>query len=540
MKSNSFVSALLLMSMLATGATAQTATKPDPRLIVAISVDQFSADLFTEYRQFFTGGLGRLSREGVVFPSGYQSHAATETCPGHSTILTGVHPDRTGIIANDWYEGNASIYCAKKDGKVSADRLEVPTLGDRMEVSNAETRSVAVAGKDRAAVMMGGHGIDRIWWWDGDKAAFVGLDGQAASPAVDQINKEVTAKILKERAALDLPAACAARDHDVVIGGSKKVGAGRFARPAGNAKAFRASPDLDRAILKLAAALVMEMKLDEGPATNLLAIGLSATDYVGHVYGTEGAEMCIQLLALDRELGYFFDELDATGVDYAVVLTADHGGYDIPERNKEHAAATAARVNPGLDVATIGQAIATELELKEQVLYGVPYNRGGDIYVNKDLSKDMQAKVLEKAEEIYEAHSQEVAEVFTQAELQAVPRPTGPPESWSLAERARASFHAQRSGDLIVLLKPRVMPIQEDTAAKANEYVATHGSPWDYDRRVPILFWRRGITPFEQPLSVETVDIAPTLAALIKLQIPAGELDGKCLDLDAGSNTTCK
>lgn len=540
MKSGVPVSALLML-MLATGAGAQSA-KPAPKLIVAISVDQFSADLFAEYRQNFTGGLGRLSREGIVFPSGYQSHAATETCPGHSTILTGVHPDKTGIVANDWYEKNAPIYCAKDDsGKVSAARLMVPTLGDRMETANGETRSVAVAGKDRAAVMMGGHGIDQIWWFDIDQAAFVGRDSQT-SAAVDQINKDIAARIPKERTALDLPAVCAARDHGVLIGGIKTVGTGRFARPAGsgNAKAFRASPDLDQTILELAAALVAEMKLDEGPATNILAIGLSATDYVGHFYGTEGAEMCIQLLALDRELFYFFNKLDATGVDYAVVLTADHGGYDVPERHQEHAAATAMRVQPGLDVTTIGKAIATELKLEEPVLYGVPSNRGGDIYVNKKLSDENQAKVLEKAKEIYEAHSQEVEKVLTQAELQAVPRPTGPPDSWSLAERAQASFYPERSGDLIVLLKPRVMPIEKDAAATASQYVATHGSPWDYDRRVPILFWRRGITPFEQPLSVETVDIAPTLAALIHLTIPAGELDGRCLDLDAGSDTTCK
>ena len=70
-------------------------------------------------------------------------------------------------------------------------------------------------------------------------------------------------------------------------------------------------------------------------------------------------------------------------------------------------------------------------------------------------------------------------------------------------------------------------------------YVATHGSPWDYDRRVPILFWRKGMTTFEQPYSVETVDIAPTLAAWVGLKMPPGTMDGRCLDLDAGPGDTC-
>ena len=84
-------------------------------------------------------------------------------------------------------------------------------------------------------------------------------------------------------------------------------------------------------------------------------------------------------------------------------------------------------------------------------------------------------------------------------------------------------------------LKPNVTGI----IAAGGGSVATHGSPWDYDRRVPILFYRSATTGFEQPLPVETVDIAPTLAALIGLAIAKGEMDGRCLDLDPGPGDTC-
>ena len=79
------------------------------------------------------------------------------------------------------------------------------------------------------------------------------------------------------------------------------------------------------------------------------------------------------------------------------------------------------------------------------------------------------------------------------------------------------------------------MPI----ADTSRGYVATHGSPWDYDRRVPILFWQRGMRPYEQPLAVETVDIMPTLAAMIGVSIPAGTIDGRCLDLVEGPESSC-
>jgi predicted AlkP superfamily pyrophosphatase or phosphodiesterase len=129
-----------------------------------------------------------------------------------------------------------------------------------------------------------------------------------------------------------------------------------------------------------------------------------------------------------------------------------------------------------------------------------------------------------------------VAAVFSKAEIASTKMPTATPDQWSLIERARASFDPVRSGDFYIALKSQVTPIPDPTGG----YVATHGSIWDYDRRVPMLFWRKGMARFEQPLAVETVDIAPTLAAMIGLNVAAGEMDGRCLDLDAGPGSTCK
>src|SRR6059058_2499959 len=174
---------LLALPLAAAAASAQD--RPPPRLVVAISVDQFSADLFAQYRQHFTGGLRRLE-EGVVFPSGYQSHNVTETCPGHSTILTGARPARTGIIANEWFDQSLArpdkqVYCSEDPSvpgsssehyTVSTQFLKVPTLGDRMKAADPRSRSVAIAGKDRAAIMMGGYGPDQRWYWTGKSYTF--------------------------------------------------------------------------------------------------------------------------------------------------------------------------------------------------------------------------------------------------------------------------------------------------------------------------------------------------------------------------------
>ena len=538
----------IALSLFATPVRADTApTAPalamPPKLIVVISVDQFSADLFGEYRASFNGGLARLQK-GAVFPSGYQSHAATETCPGHSTILTGFRPEHTGIIANNWTDltvarADKTVYCAEDEtvpGSTSANytvsdkHLLVPTLGERMKAANPAVRVVSVAGKDRAAVMMGGHTVDELWWWNGK--AMVSYAGRAVPPVVARANAAIAANIAAPQPALDVPEVCKPHDRAVPLGGGKTVGAGHFERAAGSASAFRASPAFDGAVIALAAGLVQDMKLGKGATTDIIDIGASATDYIGHSYGTEGAEMCIQLQQLDATLGSFFGVLDATGVDYEVVLTADHGGNDIPEREVDAGLPDAQRAKVDLAPSLVGKGIATKLGLTKPVLFGDIPN--GDIYIADDLTPVQRKAVQAQAVAYYKAAPQ-IAEVFTAAQILATPSPKGPPEKFTLIQRARASFKTGRSGDLIVFLKPRVTPIPDPTKG----YVATHGSPYDYDRRVPILFWRKGMTGFEHPAGVETVDIMPTLAHQIGLPLTGAKVDGKCLDL-ARSGAPCK
>lgn len=523
--------------------TAAAAVTPHrPHLIVAIAVDQFSADLFDEYRGNFTAGLGRLATQGIVFRNGFQAHAATETCPGHSTILTGDDPAHTGIIANSWYQpagprGRTPIYCAEDETKsdfknyvVSPVHLHVPVLGELLKAASPQSLSVAVAGKDRAAIMMGGHRPDERWYYRtrGAEGRFESdLPGSVPSPAVVSINQRVAAEIDRDQArAIDVPAFCQPRDRAIALEpGGRVIGTGRFAHGP-DEKEYHASPALDRDTLAIAEGVVDERQLGRHSSPDLLAISLSATDYVGHRFGTEGLEMCLQLHELDQVLGHFFADLDSRGLDYVVVLTADHGGTDVPERLREGSDPEARRVPAELNSKTIGDRIASELHLSDNPLLG-----DGDVYVMPGLDSETRAKVLRAAVTAYRS-SPLVAEVFTKPELEAVPVPTGDPTQWSLKDRARASFDAQRSGDLIVLLKRHIVPI-----ARPDEfYAATHGSAFDNDRRVPILFWRRGMQPSTRQEPIKTVDIMPTLAAMIGLPIAPGSIDGQCLSQVQGSS----
>jgi len=541
------LAALLLAAPLPICAQAPAPAAPpaaSPRLIVAISVDQFSADLFSEYRPYYSGGLKRLS-EGAVFPRGYQSHAATETCPGHSTILTGSRPSRTGIIANSWMNLNAAradktIYCAEDESQpgssssnyvASPVHLRVPTLGGRMKAANPAARVVSIAGKDRAAIMMGGSKADQVWWL-GPKG-YVSYPNVPTPPLVERVNQIFAQRLATANPGFELPPQCAPKDFPVSIGANKSVGTGRFARPADSFSAFRTSPEQDAMTLAFAAAAIENMGLGKQGQTDIISIGLSATDVIGHAYGTEGTESCIQIDRLDRELGAFFDQLDKQGIDYVVMLTADHGGHDLPERHRQNAMPMEQRVDRALMPRALSEAVAARTGIggKDLIRADGP---SGDLYFDRNLTRAQRAKVEAATLALLRAHPQ-VETVFTKAQIAAAPSPSGPPESWSLLQEARASFDAERSGDLLLLLKPRITPMPDPIKGA----VATHGSPWDTDRRVPILFWRKGMRHFEQPLGVETVDILPTLAALINLPVPKGEIDGRCLDLIAGEGDSC-
>lgn len=536
------ISAALLA--LAVPAAAEPAPPP-PKLVVMISVDQLSADLFAQYRRHFTGGLARM-QQGGVFPSAYQAHAATETCPGHATLLTGVRPARSGIIANNWFSpgiarADKKVYCAEdvtdpasssRDPVISARHLKVPTLGDRFKAANPASRNVAISAKDRSVVMMGGRAIDEGWWWKGNQ--FVSFAGKAPPPAVVAESKAAAAAIAAGAGPYAVPRHCAGRMR-AVKAGSGSVGEGRFALEKDKADQFARSPRMDAATASLATRLVDTMKLGKGAATDMLAVGLSVTDYVGHTYGTEGAEMCIQMAELDRTVGRFLDHLDRRGIDYVAVLSADHGGLDLPERLDEQAYPRAVRVDPELEPKALSKVISAKTGISPAngrlILGDAPF---GDFYVSASLTSEQKARVVTALVAAVRGHPQ-VAAVFTGKELAETPMPFGSPQDWTLKERARASFDAERSGDVVVLLDRAVMPIPFATGGT----IATHGSAWDYDRRVPLLFWRKGMAGFEQPAPVETVDIAPTLAALTGLKVDDAAFDGRCLDIDAGAGNSC-
>ena len=536
-----------LGALLAASATA--APPPRPKLVVAIVVDQFSAALFDQYRGRFTGGL-KLLQAGAVFPNGYQSHAATETCPGHSTVLTGRHPAATGIIANSWYDADLGrqIYCVEDaagpvPGRETAPRgpayMKVTTLGEWMKAADTKSRVFSVSGKDRAAITLAGRNADGVFWWDDERGFTTSvpagtIEAQRLAP-VAAFNADLARRWAKAPPRWK-PAGkqCAATGSDrfgdlTLTHALPPAGFDGDWRDPNNLKYLRASPALDQVTLDLAQRLVDSFALGRGSAPDLLALSLSATDYVGHRYGSGGPEMCDQLSHLDQMLSLFLARLATLKVPMVVVLTADHGALDAAER-------VAARGVPAArftgDIGALSRAVQDELKLDFSPLAGDPQQITITSFGDRDpaLCARIVAATIARLKKL-----PEVAAVFTKDEvIAAVPRKGTPADELTLIERFHESTDAQRSGDIIVAYRPYLSGGQPK---QPGDYVAGHGSPWNYDRRVPMLFWWPGAAGFEQSLPVETVDIAPTLAAL--LGVAPATVDGRCLDLDGGAADSC-
>ena len=518
-------------------ATAST-ERAAPALVVTLVIDQLSANLFNQYRSQFTGGLKTLADQGMVSINGYQTHGVTVTCAGHSTVLTGAHPTRSGIPANDWIDTTTGlkVYCLAApqntlahgkntdNGPVGPDQLKASTLGDWLKVVSPESRVFAISGKDRGAITLAGHqGDGAFWLTEGFGFTTYVEPGQSAAAKLAPV-AAINARMI-DRFSRTAPIwnyqhdACRRLEGQWVIGGQTF---NSTLPPAQDD--IEGSPLLDELTLEGAADLLDNQQLGRRGVTDMLGVSLSATDRIGHGYGTQGPEMCEQMLRLDAALGVFLDKLATVPGGVVVVLTADHGGSDFPERTSVEGYPAAGRVDPAL-MPRVNDALKAKFSLDANPLVS---SAGGLIVVgadHKSLAEPLRSQVLAAAVELLNGEPQ-VALAVSRDELLAEPAPASDnPEELSLRQRLRLSAVAGRSPDIMRAYQPGLTG-----SGRVGGTLSSHGSPWDYDRRVPIIFWWPGANGQERFVPMRTIDIAPTLAHLIGVK-PADEVDGRCMDL---------
>lgn len=533
--------ALLALSLVA-------APPPRPKLVVVISIDQFSADLLARCGSGLPGGLGRLEREGVWFTDAYQAHGITETGPGHSVLLSGRYPAHTGIVENDWRDARTgkTVYCVEDPrvrvvgGDPSAPGMSPvwfkgTTLGDWLQRQVPGSRAYGLSFKDRAAILMSGRHPSAVYWLNGAQGFTTSTAYANALPdwllAFDSATRAAWASgpiVWTEGAKPAFPAR--GQETFTLQKGSIRMGLPRKILGVGDpvdskfVDRLKASPYLDELTIQAAEALITNEKLGQGHSTDLLALSLSATDYVSHFYGTFGPEMADHLSRLDAALGRFLDFLKQQDPNVWVALSADHGGQDIPERLAEMGY-PAKRISRDAWLAEVDTRLRTRWKLNGPAL--LPAGYGPDmLYLSdaavraaggRERAESQAAETVKQMEGVADAFP-----AFQLAKEKVDLR--ADPATFTLAQRMALSYMAGRSGEVLVAWKPFI------GWSDGPPYLEDHSAPWDMDRRVPLIFW--GPWKAEKRAEpVALVDLAPTLAQELGIK-PEERLDGVALNLD--------
>ncbi|MCU1330766.1 MAG: type phosphodiesterase/nucleotide pyrophosphatase [Bryobacterales bacterium] len=490
-----------------------------PKLVLAITVDQFRYDYLLRFRSEYTAGLKRLLDQGAVFDDAHYIHVPTVTAVGHSTILSGATPMMSGIVANEWYDralgkNVTSVTDSKTkllgtsvatDGS-SPRRLLVSTVGDEIKMSGQESRVIGVSIKDRSAILPVGHMADGAYWFDNKSGHWVtSTYYKDAMPAwVDKINE-------------GKPAAKAeTADWMPLI---SKPGAKPFCNMAAakgdipKCRSLEASPWGNEMIEDFAEQALLAEKMGQHNGTDILSVSFSSNDYVGHAMGPDSPEVHDITLRTDRVIGKLFDAVEkSVGMANVVVfLTADHGVSPVPEES-------AARKMPGGRniTAALSQALEEGLTAKYGAGKWIVGREGWQPYFNLELiaSKKLDEADVQRTAAAIARRQPHVFNVFTSQQLLNGPMPGGP-----VATGVQNGFFYGRSPDLTIIQDPFYL---FSTATEATG--TSHGSPFNYDTHVPVVFMGTGIKAGHYFQRVAVNDIAPTVSAIVGVQEPSGSV----------------
>jgi predicted AlkP superfamily pyrophosphatase or phosphodiesterase len=538
--------AALLVNAVSCTTTGSDAGAP-PRLVVVIVVDQMCSHHVTRFRDLYTGGLRRLLEQGAVFDNAWHDHAKTYTSPGHASIATGAQPARHGIVANVWYDRTrdfAVTYSARDEeahtighpdrAGASPRQLLSDALGDWLKAQSSRSKVYSVALKDYSAVLMGGQRPDAVFWYDVENGTYCSsiyyLDeypqwvrdfngGRPADDYVDAVWTRSKSEAAYARSRTDRFAAEADGEHTTF---PYAMDATAESRGETFYQFLRYTPFADELTLRFAAAIVDNEALGADDEPDLLFVGCSAADFIGHEWGPYSQEAEDYYLKLDEYLDAFLGMLDEkVGADhYAVVFTSDHGVDPIPEglAGEVEGAVRIDRKTYDADIDSVAARIADELGIDVPL---VAHRSRGLVLDPAAVPAGMPAAELRGRMSALIEKFPYVEEAFTYDELAAAAVEEASTPHEEFFRLYRNGFHPERSPDLYVLFK-------EHRLVTSSKHGTTHGSPHDYDRHVPLVFWGRGVGRGEIETRVRTIDVAPTAAGLLGIDVPPG-VDGRSL-----------
>lgn len=512
--------ALLLGAALQTSVALASppAPPPKPALVVSLVVDQLRPDYLDRWRSQFTGGLKQLLDAGVLYSAGEQDHAVTETAPGHASVLSGRFPRSTGIFSNNLGVPDPAYPIVGGTGAGAAPtRFYGTTLFDWMLAADSGTQVLSVSRKDRGAILPVGRGGRDVYWLIGGAAVTSRWYADSLPTWVRDWNARAPLTRLAGTSWTLLLPDSAYAESDAFDFEHNGRDASFPHRLPGTVDSLRARisdyPWTDSLTLDLALEGMRQRRLGRRGAPDLLAVSLSTTDAVGHSYGPDSREIHDQLLRLDRWLGVFLDSV-RTLVDGPVIvsLTSDHGVQAMPDfALLRHADAGTTRID------TLVARHAAALRARYQTNFRLTLDSGLLLADTDELrARGVNVPALSRRIAADMQRVPGVLRTLTPASLAAAPSTDLPARRWSHLVPARGGWLAA------------AIPREGWIWSSGSGGYATHGTTHLADVRVPILIAVPGRAARRIARTVRTVDIGPTLAALLGVT-PTERLDGVVL-----------
>ncbi|WKN33076.1 alkaline phosphatase family protein [Porifericola rhodea] len=512
-------------------------TEPDqrPKLVVGIVVDQMRQEyLLRFYDQFGEGGFKRLMNRGFMARNGHYNYIPTYTGPGHASVYTGTTPATHGVIANDWYsrELKRTVYCAEdtsvsavggseKAGKISPKNMLSTTITDQLKMSTqGRSKVIGISIKDRGSALPAGHMADAAYWYDGSTGEMMTstyymetLPEWVQDFNRQQLPKEYLSQKWNTLLPIEEYTASTSDDnpYEVVFNGKdtptfpydlKKANKG-----SGNYSLLSTTPFGNSLVVDFAKATLKAESLGQGENTDFLAVSFSSTDYIGHAFGAQSIELQDTYIRLDRELEDFFNTLDEQVGEgnYLVFLTADHAVVDVPKLLVD------ARMPGGyLNASKISNIINQDLVQKYGEGQWIEHT-SSQIVLNHELIAEKKI-MLEEVQDYVATRLMNfkgIKETYTASTMRKYEYTRGQ------RKLLQMGYNFQRSGDVLFTIEPGFLN-------SSRMQGTSHGTGYNYDTHVPILFYGWGVKAGKSVAYHTITDIAPTLSMILNIALPDG------------------